>query len=134
MKLSEDISNKEKRACIQHARKEFLQVGLEEFFHACCGGFFVSAFDGDGHGFTALDAQTHQSHQLGCVDSLTGLVDGDGAVIFLGLLDQKTGRAGMNADRIGDGVSELFNGIRSFSVKLCGMTKGVRRQSASDAA
>ena len=80
---------------------------VEELFQRGGGGVFVGALDLDGDGVAALDAHTHERHQLDGVDGLIALEDGDGALVAFDLLDQQTGRARVDADRFFERVGEL---------------------------
>ena len=80
-----------------------------ELFQCRGSRVLITALHRDGDGIAALDAHAHQGHKLERVDGFVPLGDRDGTLIVFDLLDQQSGRAGMDADRLGNGVGKALH-------------------------
>ena len=90
-----------------------LKIFCEECFERCRCRILVCAFEREGDGLAALDAETHQRKHLARVNGLAALGQGRGSGEFLELLDQQAGRTGMDALRILNGLGNFLHGNRS---------------------
>ena len=82
----------------------------QELLDSLNGSCLVFALGGDGDGLALTDAHAHHGHQLAHIAGLAVLLDGDGAGILLGQLDQQAGGTCVDAEFIFDGILELFHG------------------------